>query len=211
MAQQRNGNEHVIGDVFLATISKFTLHSAGLWQEIKESYTAAGRYYHTLNHLDHFLNVLAPHRTEFADWDAVVFSIAYHDIIYKATKSNNEERSAEFAAKRLEKTSFAKDAIHICIKLILATKRHEASDHETNLFTDADLSVLGASEPDYMEYIRQIRKEYSIYPDFLYNPGRIKVLLHFLQMDRIFKSPVFFEMFEQQARANLQMEINLLK
>jgi hypothetical protein len=33
--------------------------------------------------------------------------------------------------------------------------------------------------------------EYSIYPAFIYNPERKKVLNHFLLMDRIFK-PAFF-------------------
>jgi predicted metal-dependent HD superfamily phosphohydrolase len=52
-----------------------------------------------------------------------------------------------------------------------------------------------------------VRKEYLIYPDLIYNPGRKKVLHHFLAMDRIFKTDFFYNKFEQQARQNLRKEI----
>jgi predicted metal-dependent HD superfamily phosphohydrolase len=39
---------------------------------------------------------------------------------------------------------------------------------------DADLSILGKDLDTYLAYTKMIRKEYSIYPDFLYKPGRKK-------------------------------------
>lgn len=56
----------------------------------------------------------------------------------------------------------------------------------------------------------QVRKEYSIYPDLLYKPGRKKVLQHFLQMERIFKTQVFYDKYETQSRRNLEKELNQL-
>jgi len=75
---------------------------------------------------------------------------------------------------------------------------------------DADLAILGKDWKDYENYIHQIRKEYSIYPDFLYNPGRKKVLIHFLEFDEIFKTNHFKEKYENIARENIQREISML-
>ncbi|MNJ03033.1 hypothetical protein D3C73_1632060 [compost metagenome] len=55
-----------------------------------------------------------------------------------------------------------------------------------------------------------MRQEYAIYPDLVYNPGRKNVLLHFLAMDRIFKTDYFFEKYEKPARENLRKEAELL-
>jgi predicted metal-dependent HD superfamily phosphohydrolase len=91
---------------------------------------------------------------------------------------------------------------------ILATKGHTVStDNDTNLFTDADLSILGESWELYQEYFQKIRKEYAIYPDAVYNPGRTKVLNHFLSMERIFKTDIFHEKFELNAKNNLTREL----
>ena len=56
----------------------------------------------------------------------------------------------------------------------------------------------------------QIRKEYSIYPDFLYNPGRKKALEHFLEHKFIFQTEEFRTQYETKARENIKREIELL-
>ena len=102
--------------------------------------------------------------------------------------------------------------IDLCVQHILATKSHAVSENnDTNLFTDADLSVLGADREVYEQYYKQIRKEYSIYPDLMYNPGRKKVLQNFLGMKRIFKTDYFYGKFEEKARRNITAELNELK
>ena len=40
---------------------------------------------------------------EIKDIDSILFSVFYHDIIYKSTSKDNEEKSAEIAKSRLEK------------------------------------------------------------------------------------------------------------
>jgi predicted metal-dependent HD superfamily phosphohydrolase len=62
----------------------------------------------------------------------------------------------------------------------------------------------------YTQYYQAVRKEYAIYPDLIYNPGRKKVLQHFLSMENIFKTTFFIEKFETTAKLNLQREISLL-
>lgn len=182
-----------------------------LWAEIEENYSSKKRHYHTLQHLDYLLAQLTEIKGEIHNWEAVLFTLYYHDIIYKAQKSNNEEKSADLAVKRMKQISVPNEVIESCKKQILATKSHtKSTDSDTNYFTDADLSILGSDWDTYSLYYKNVRKEYSMYPDLLYNPGRKKVLNHFLSMDRIFKTDYFFNKLENRAKENLQKEIELL-
>ena len=177
-------------------------------EEIAENYSGKKRHYHNLSHLENLFAELEPLRPQIGDWDAVAFSVFYHDLIYDAKKSDNEEQSALRAEQRLNSLSVPAAIISHCNEIILATKSHSvSSDNDINLFTDADLSILGKSWPEYEVYYKQIREEYSIYPDLLYKPGRRKVLKHFLEMERIFKTDFFREKYEVQARVNLGMEL----
>lgn len=178
-----------------------------LWLEIQTCYTGKNRFYHTLAHLDNMLAQLSAVKGEIDNWPAVLLALYYHDVVYNPLKSDNEEKSADLAATRLASLSVPTEVTETTVRHILATKKHLAStDNDTNLFIDADLCILGADPESYSAYTQNIRKEYAIYPDFVYNPGRKKVLAHFLDMERIFKTPYFFEKYEQQARRNLMSE-----
>lgn len=140
-----------------------------------------------------------------------MFTLYYHDLIYSAIKSDNEEQSALIAEKRMGQISVQTTVIADCRKQILATKSHlEYADIDTNLFTDADLSILGADWETYFIYSRNVRKEYSIYYDLIYNSGRKKVLKHFLEKTRIYKTDYFYSKFEERAKSNLQAELETL-
>lgn len=183
-----------------------------LWDEITANYSDQKRHYHTLQHLNNLLNQLIFIKDEITNWDTILFTLFYHDIVYNVLKSDNEEQSAEFAETRMIQISVPKQLIENCKSQILATKNHHSnSDSDTNYFMDADLSVLGQGWETYSEYYKNVRKEYSVYPKLVYNPGRKKVLKHFLEMVRIFKTDYFFIKFEQQAKYNLQKELELLK
>ena len=181
---------------------------AEYWQEMEKFYQGKKRFYHTLQHIENLYLELEKHKEKIEDWDILLCSIFYHDIIYDVKKQDNEERSADVAAARLLKIGFPKDKIEKCYRQIVATKKHEATgDFDTDIFTDADLAILGSDWETYEIYTQNIRKEYSIYPDFLYNMGRKKVLKHFLEKEKIYKIPFFFEKYEAQARANLAKEL----
>lgn len=179
-----------------------------LWAEIEAAHSAAKRHYHTLGHLENLLNQLEPLKDEIQNLDVVLFTLYYHDIVYNPLKDNNEEKSAELAEARLRSLGLPAALVQRCKQQILATKKHLAdADQDTNYFTDADLSILGQDWPAYSAYAEGVRKEYSIYPDLVYKPGRKKVLQHFLQMDRIFKTDHFYDKLESAAKRNLQQEL----
>ena len=96
----------------------------------------------------------------------------------------------------------------------MATKAHRPSAEDDGAeawLVDLDLAVLARSEQGYQEYIQAIRKEFWIYPGFLYRPGRIKVLRHFLDMEFIYNTPYGRQQFEEQARKNLAFELRQLE
>lgn len=204
----------MIHQTFIETVGHYTRDNAvihSLWTEIEKKYTSPSRYYHNLDHLEFLLVELNEVKSSLSDWDTLIFSIVYHDLIYNPLKSNNEERSAETASKRLHSIGFPDVKIQMCSEIILATKKHVMSpDDNVNFFTDADLAILGKDLITYQKYTNAVRKEYSMYPDLLYRPGRRKVLSHFLGMEKIFKTKSFFDRYENQARINLQKELSWL-
>lgn len=182
-----------------------------LWLEIEKNYSNKKRHYHTLQHLDSLLRELTEVKENIQHWETILFTLYYHDIVYNPLKSNNEEKSAELAEKRMNQLALPNEQIQNCKEQLVATKTHTPSNNsDTNYFTDADLSILGQPWETYQLYFKNVRKEYSIFPDFLYNPGRKKALNHFLSMERIFKTDYFYERYEKQAKQNLQKEIERL-
>lgn len=182
-----------------------------LWLEIEKKYSEKGRHYHNLEHLENMFSELEFVTDEISDFNIISFSVFYHDVIYDASSKSNEEKSAEFGKIRLEKLNIDKQLIDKISNQIIATKAHQKSDdQDTNYLLDADLSILGKDVETYLDYTKKIRKEYSIYPDFLYIPGRKKVLQHFSALENIFKTDYFTEKYEVQARENIEIEISLL-
>src|SRR5688572_12359103 len=182
-----------------------------LWKEIVQCYSEPHRHYHTLDHLDNVVAELVPVRHAIKDRTAMVMAIAYHDIVYDVSKLDNEELSAELAYQRLTQLRLPEPQKETCKILILATKTHQlAGKEDFNLFVDADLAILGAPPTFYENYCSQIRQEHKDYPDELYVSGRIKVLNRFLKMSSIFKTRYFKDMYEKQARKNMNAEIKLL-
>lgn len=184
---------------------------ARLWKEIETKYTEKGRHYHDLLHLERMFEEFEAIKDSISNFSLISFAVFYHDVIYDATSKSNEEKSASTAEKRLTELDLGKEEIAIISAQILATKSHQNSENsDINYLLDADLSVLGKDWETYLDYTQKIRKEYSIYPDFLYKPGRKKVLRHFLELESIFKTEYFKGKYEVQAKENIEKELQLL-
>ncbi|CAN5562155.1 hypothetical protein BH11BAC5_BH11BAC5_44510 [soil metagenome] len=199
---------------FLRLLSNYSVSgklAMELWNEVEIKHTGKKRHYHTLSHLENLLVQLLEVKTTIHHWDTILFTLYYHDSVYNVLQSDNEERSAALAGQRMTQMAIPAAMIANCKAQILATKQHLDNTHtDTNYFTDADLSILGSDWDTYSTYFKNVRKEYAIYPDVIYLPGRRKVLTHFLGMQRIFKTGYFYLQFEQQAKKNLQKELALL-
>ncbi len=182
-----------------------------LWQEIEKQYSCSQRHYHNLTHLQYMLEKAEQCKSQIEDYDTLLFAIFYHDIIYKATRKDNELKSAELAQKRMTELGVPIEKIKKCFQQIVATQHHAPTeDNDTRYLLDIDMAILGEDSSTYQKYASNVRREYSIYPDLLYKPGRKKVLQNFLKQDRIFQTTEFYGRFEAQARENIKSEIREL-
>lgn len=182
------------------------------WNEIELRYSEEHRYYHTMTHLEDLLTELEEVKSDFDNYEAVLFALFYHDIVYDATNSNNEEDSAKIASERMSQLEIDAETKQLCYDIILATKSHEKlTNRNINLFTDADLSILGKEAHRYENYFSNVRKEYSVYSKFMYKRGRVKVLKSFLGQEQIFKTDYFRHKYESTAKTNILREIEFLR
>ncbi len=181
------------------------------WNELRERYLEGGRFYHNLIHIANVYKALTPVKNEIEDWEVLVLAVLYHDIVYDVTQQDNEEQSAIWAERVMHSLNIEPKRIERCKRHILATKGHSISeDSDTNWFTDSDLAILGAESETYNRYCCQIRQEYAVYPDAVYNEGRAKVLKSFLQKPHLFKTPEFQNQYEKQGRVNMERELAAL-
>ncbi|MBP4142213.1 hypothetical protein J3S90_10405 [Flavobacterium sp. P4023] len=177
-----------------------------LWLDLAKAYSSKSRHYHNLTHLEEMIELFEKYKNKLQNPDQVLFSIFYHDSIYKATRKDNELKSAELALKVLSSNELLDK--QLIFDMICATQLHQHNAIEDiNWLIDFDLKILAKDWEAYQIYYNQIRKEYRIYPDFLYNPGRKKALEHFLENEFIFQTEEFRLLFEEKARANIKREI----
>lgn len=191
------------------------------FQELLSAYSASGRFYHGKSHLDHLFGLLDRYRDALQDPLAVAFAIWYHDYVYSSIRGGNEQKSADFARKRLSAWGMDQSRTNRIVALILATETHQlpappsslpesqhrAYRHDAALFLDFDMDVLSANQNIYEQYARDVRKEYRLIPRPIYRKGRLKVLQAFLDSERIYHSAPWRDR-EEAARRNIRWEID---
>ena len=133
------------------------------------------------------------------------------DVVYDPSRDDNETASARLAVSRMEGLGFTLATVTRVHHLISATKHGaksgEENDADLALLLDLDLSVLAAAPDVYRAYATAIRREYALYPDDVYKPGRMRVLEAFLARDRIYLTERLHAAWETRARQNLASEI----
>ena len=180
------------------------------WPAIAQAY--AGRAYHNLDHLTEMLGHYRTITPTLAPAAPPIFGISliYHDIVYRAGRADNEARSADMAVAALQAAGVDTDGQNYCRALIMATKTHQPGSDDEGLLVDLDLAVLARPAKGYDAYTEAIRKEFSLFPGFLYRPGRKKALQHFLKKSNIYHHSFFQKHWESPARENLLREIERL-
>ncbi|PDT73637.1 phosphohydrolase [Bradyrhizobium sp. C9] len=177
-------------------------------EELVAAYTAPGRLYHNLAHIEDCLAALA--RVDgltVAEREILSEAIWWHDVVYDPTRPDNEERSAQLAEQNVRA-----DVRHEVGRLIRLTKTHdvEASDRLGAILISIDLSILGAEPARYDAYAAAIRQEFIHVADADYRAGRAKVLRHFAAREVIFPDAAFAASYDRRARDNLAREIAAL-
>jgi predicted metal-dependent HD superfamily phosphohydrolase len=172
------------------------------------AYTAPGRHYHNLAHIQDCLAALARvDGLSETEHETLSEAIWWHDVVYDPTRADNEELSAQLAEAHV-----GPDIAREVGRLIRLTRTHEVerSDRLGAILISIDLSILGAEPARYDAYAAAIRKEYAHVPDADYRVGRARVLMQFVERPFIFPDAGFAEMYDRQARENLARELAAL-
>ena len=184
--------------IFIQLFEKYAQYpylSNQFFAEIHSFYSTPSRHYHTMQHLAQMHRELAAYGFQGKEADACWLALFYHDSVYKPLATDNEEQSAALATHRLTEAGFPAAMVSLCSEAILATKTHEKHPLElVNAFLDADMAILGQTQNIYMEYANSVRREYAIFPDFMYKKGRKKVLESFLNRDSIYYTSFFYNL-----------------
>jgi predicted metal-dependent HD superfamily phosphohydrolase len=180
-----------------------------VFADLAARYSEPARSYHTLRHVAEILDTLDGLRDQAREPAALRFAAWFHDAVYDTHARDNEERSAELAARVLGALPIPGETVPAARHLILLTRDHHAdpADRDGQLFLDADLAILGAAPERYAAYSRAIRREYAWVPDEAYRAGRRQVLEGFLRRERIYHLDRMYAALEAPARRNLAAEI----
>jgi predicted metal-dependent HD superfamily phosphohydrolase len=148
---------------------------AGLFEELRERYSEPHRAYHTGRHIEECLAALDLARQECERPAEIELALWFHDAIYDTRAHDNEQRSADWAARALESAGAPAAVVSAVTALIMVT-RHQAvpSGHDEQILTDIDLAILGANRERFFEYEAQVRIEYSWVPDAIFQHERAK-------------------------------------
>ena len=177
------------------------------FDEVVKRHAEPHRHYHDLAHVGEVLRAAARLVPPGSDPASVLFAAWFHDAVYDPTRSDNEQQSADLASESLRDFTTAAERAEVARLTLLTRHDAEPSDPAGVALVDADLAILGASEPRYRAYAEAIRREYAHVPDEEFHAGRARVIEAFLGRERIYRHPVTFAEGEASARANLAGEL----
>ena len=185
-----------------------TANANALTQQLISYHASSSRHYHNTTHLEALYQSLEAHQSQIIAPQLLELVIWFHDSVYKSWRKDNEVKSARLAANAL-KNHVHQQELDLISTIIESTAKHiPLTQHpDCQWFLDFDLKILASEPKTYDWYARAIRKEYWIYPNFLYNKGRKQALEAFLNRDRLFYTDQFHEQYEAKARENMKREI----
>lgn len=184
--------------------------SPSTYDRLVAAYGEKQRHYHTAEHIADCIERLDEAR-EYAQCPAEVeLALWFHDAIYKPMRTDNEQKSADWAHDFL--SPHDGDAARRVRAYILDT-RHESSpaDGDAALLVDIDLSILGRDTATYDRFEASVRREYRWVPRPLYRRKRREILASFLARGSIYVTAFFRDRYEVPARSNLGRAIAALE
>jgi predicted metal-dependent HD superfamily phosphohydrolase len=147
-----------------------------VFDELIKAYSSPDCFYHTLVHIEDCLSIFDqtkslafhPTETELAIW--------FHDGVYDTHRTNNEQKSAEWAWITIERLGINNDTADIVADLVRATRHtNEITDVDAQLIVDVDLSILGREADVFWRYEEDIRKEYAWVPEPAFRRKRTEI------------------------------------
>jgi len=186
------------------------------WREylaIRAAYqgSPAGRHYHTWQHILETIQFVFRH---YGYQPLVIFALFYHDVVYEVGRKDNEEASAarwvEYARRRdIHRHALLKQ--NTVTDLIMTTKYHKVAPRQALIFSiinDADMSIFLAPTCKYLEYARDVWREFQSYGREGYLKGRLD-FLEKLDPETMFSTHQA-KALSEVVRGNIEMEREIL-
>jgi len=122
------------------------------------------RYYHTLGHIDHMLNLFDECKSQLQNHSTIELSIWFHDIIYEPKLNDNEIQSIGLFNQFGQQVNLNSQMKSDVEYLIQCTISHDISIPPNNLsqseveyFLDFDMAILGEDRRTYETYCNDLR------------------------------------------------------
>ena len=181
-----------------------TVPPADALAALLDAYAEDHRAYHDFAHVRACLRELDGVSASAAHPEEIEMGLWFHDAIYDPRRDDNEERSAQWAARALRECGVGEAVVARIGSMIRATRHHaSARTADEALLLDIDLAILGGDEARFRRYDADIRKEYAWVPERDYRAARERVLRGFLERDPIYRTDVMRTRYEANARRNI--------
>jgi len=179
--------------------------------ELLERYAEPQRAYHTFHHIQACLATFDEARDLAERPDEVEVALWLHDVVYDPHAGDNEEQSAQWAVRHLQRLGVPEPTVRLVCDLIRATRHDRVPCAiDAKLVMDIDLAILGRDGTVFDVYERQIGREYDWVPEAQFREGRTAVLRAFLERAYIYHTEFFRDRLEAQARTNLARSLEQL-
>jgi predicted metal-dependent HD superfamily phosphohydrolase len=134
------------------------------------------RSYHSLNHLNDLISQINENKSKFSEkeYEKLMLSAIFHDIVYDPSSSTNEENSAEFLMECVVDKS-NEDILEVR-QMILDTKTHNSTTNLSKSFNNYDMNIVERDFDQLLDWEKGISEEFSVYPKEQYKEGRLKFL-----------------------------------
>lgn len=178
---------------------------------VRKAYQEPHRHFHNWSHIQHLVKM-----ARLLNWSLnrpEQLAALCHDLVYQpgAARGENEWNSvAAMKALLVEKNVPVTPSTLVAAEaIILATIDHEPNELAARV-CDLDMAILGGTPAEWRLYRKQVRNEYPLLPDSVFNAGTIAFLEQLLAAPSIYQTPEAIARFEQQARANIAAELAAL-
>lgn len=142
--------------------------------DIFNHWSESHRYYHTLEHLNDLISQIESDKQKYSDkeYEMLLITALFHDIVYDPLKRDNEERSADFFIKSC--TNITSD-IKVIKQAILDTQTHLSTTDISEQFNKYDMNIVERPLNDLLEWEKGIYNEFKSFGD-KYKTGRLSFL-----------------------------------
>lgn len=139
------------------------------------------RHYHSLNHLNDLINQIREYYSTSncseKEYEKLLITAMFHDIVYDPMKNDNEEQSANFFYNCCESKNADIEEIK---NAILNTKSHFSSSPFSQKFNEFDMKIVERNFEQLLEWEKGIFEEYKEHGIESYKSGRLKFLENLL-------------------------------